>query len=75
LPYHLLLGEPHIVSAGSIGEGKHGDSRPSYVILGLKGELEAEFRFIDNDFEAAAAAGESVGLPHGFAEALRLGKG
>jgi len=75
LPYHLTLGERHIVNDGSIGKPKHGDPRACYAILDLKGELEVEFRFIDYDFEAAAAAVESVGLPCGFAEALRLGKG
>ena len=60
-----------------MGKPKHGNPRASYVILGLKGEreVEVEFRFIDYDFEAAAAAIEPVGLPRGFAEALRLGEG
>jgi hypothetical protein len=53
----------------------HSGGDASYAILALTGELEVEFRFIDYDFETAAAAVESVGLPRGFAEALRLGKG
>ena len=53
----------------------HSGGDASYAILGWKDELEVEFRFIDNDFETAAAAVESVGLPRRFAETLRLGKG
>ena len=53
----------------------HSGRDASYAILGWKDELEVEFRFIDYDSEASAAAVESVGLPRGFAEALRLGKG
>lgn len=75
LPYHRTVGARHIVNDGSIGKPKHGNPKACYAILDLKDELSVEFRFIDYDFEAAAKAVESVGLPREFADVLRLGKG
>ena len=73
LPYHRRIGARHVVNVGSVGKPKHGDPRACYAVLGLNGGFSVEFRYGDYDFEAAAAAVESVGLPGGFASALRTG--
>lgn len=75
LPYHRTLGSRHIVNDGSVGKPKHGNPKACYAILDLRHELGVEFRFVDYDFEAAAKAAESVGLPREFADALRTGTG
>ena len=75
LPYHKVIGARHIVNDGSVGKPKHGNSLACYAILEINSTLHVGFRYVDYDFEAAAAAVESVGLPREFAEALRTGKG
>jgi putative phosphoesterase len=75
LPYHRTVGARHIVNDGSVGKPKHGNPKACYALLDLKENLGVEFRFVEYDFEAAAMAVESVGLPREFADALRVGTG
>ena len=75
LPYHKVIGARHLVNDGSVGKPKHGNPLACYAILEINSTLHVEFRYVDYDFESAAAAVESVGLPREFAEALRTGTG
>lgn len=81
LPYHKILPSGRqIINAGSVGKPKDGDPRAGYVVLRVDGrDLSAEFIRVPYEVERAAAAIEATpmigGMPHPYAEMLRMGKG
>ncbi|MCU0499323.1 MAG: metallophosphoesterase family protein [Anaerolineae bacterium] len=81
LPYHKVLSSGRqIINAGSVGKPKDGDPRAGYVILRADGrDLKVEFVRVPYDIERIAQAIEATpaigGMPHPYAEMLRVGKG
>ena len=78
LQYHRVLASGRqVINAGSVGKPKDGDPRAGYVVLSLAedGRLQASFKRVDYDVEAAAQAIEAVEMPDEFATMLRIGSG
>jgi len=73
LPYHRRIGPVDLVNVGSVGKPKDLDSRAIYALVFLGDGVEAEFRRVTYDVEAAAAAIEATDLPQVFAARLRRG--
>lgn len=73
-PWHRVVEGVDFVNTGSVGRPKDGDSRASYVLLGVGGgEPRAEVIRVQYDVERAAAAIRETDLPHDFAEYLLTG--
>jgi putative phosphoesterase len=72
-PYQRRVGKTLFVNAGSVGKPHDGDRRACYAILETARETRVEFRRVDYDVAAAAAAVRRVGLPAAFAEILERG--
>lgn len=74
-PFHAVLGQGHIINAGSVGKPKHGNPKATYVVVTFNGKVNVETRMVNYDFEAVAKAIESSNLPNEFAELIRKGIG
>lgn len=74
LPYHRVMGNRHVLNCGSAGKPKHGDPDVVYAMVEINGGVKVEFIKVPYDFEAAARAVESAGLPGEFAAILRTGR-
>jgi putative phosphoesterase len=72
-PYQKRVGKTLFVNAGSVGKPHDGDRRACYALLELGREKRAEFRRVDYDVAAAAAAVRRAGLPAEFAGILERG--
>ena len=70
IPYEKHVADTHFVNIGSVGRPKDGDPRAGYVIL--EGD-KVEFRRVDYDVGAAAAAIRSTDLPDYYADELETG--
>ncbi|MCG8402634.1 MAG: metallophosphatase family protein [Firmicutes bacterium] len=75
LPYHRILGERHVINCGSAGKPKHGDPDAVYALVEINRGVKATFIKVSYDYEAAARAVKSAGLPEEFAVILRTGRG
>lgn len=74
--FYKVLGEKHLVNAGSVGKPKHGDPNAVYAILVVEGDdLKVDFVKVPYDVEYVAQAIEKSGLPNEFAQLLREGRG
>lgn len=74
-PYSKKFGEKSVINAGSVGKPKFGRPNASYVIIDIKENCaNVEIIEVQYDYEKAATAVESAGLPKRFAEILRNGK-
>ncbi len=72
--YHRVIGGRHIINAGSVGRPGHGDPRAVYALLDVAEEsVNVQFIKVPYDYEAAARAVESAGLPAAFAATIRTG--
>lgn len=74
LPYYRVLGNKHVINAGSVGKPKHGDPSAVYALLDIDSRVNVEFIKVPYNYEEAARAIESAGLPKEFARAVRTGK-
>jgi putative phosphoesterase len=75
LPYTKEVAGALLVNDGSVGKPKDGDVRAGYVLFHLDGDLRVEFRRVEYDVAAAAAAVRASGLPAHFAELLETARG
>ena len=73
LPYRKDVGGVLFVNAGSVGKPKDGDPRACWVLLDIGATTVVEFRRVDYDVAAAAAAVRASGLPAKFARDLERG--
>jgi len=71
LPYQRRVGDLELINVGSAGKPKDGDPRAAYALIAIGQVVQATFRRVAYDFEAAARAIEGTELPPEFAEALR----
>lgn len=75
IPYHKRLGDgKHVINAGSVGKPKHGDPQAVYALIEISKTVQVDFRKVPYDFESAARAVETSGLPEDFAANLRTGR-
>lgn len=72
-PYHLVIGEKHLINCGSVGKPKHGDPNAVYLLVDFGKGIEVEVRKVPYDYEAVAKAIEVSDLPDEFAEIIRSG--
>lgn len=72
-PYQKRVGKTLFINAGSVGKPHDGDRRACYALLERGRESRAEFRRVDYDVAAAAAAVRRAGLPAEFARILERG--
>jgi hypothetical protein len=77
LPWHRALpGGRHVVNVGAIGRPAH-DGRTGVWYAGIEwdaaGAVSVEFRCVDYDHAACAAAMEAAGLPPEFTATIRTG--
>lgn len=75
IPYHAVLGDKHIINAGSVGKPKHGDSRATYVIVNIDEKVSVQIKMVEYNFDDTARAIEESSLPSEFAELIRRGIG
>lgn len=81
LPYHKVLPSGRqIINAGSVGKPKDHDPRAGYIVLTVNGrDLSVEFIRVPYEVERAARAIEATpeigGMPHPYAQMLRVGAG
>lgn len=74
IAWHREVNGVHYVNTGSVGRPKDGDRRAGFVILGINAEsVSVEFKRVEYDVDAAAAAILDSDLPSGFADFLRKG--
>ena len=82
-PYKKLVEETYFINVGTGGKPTDGDTRVGYAVVAfeprggerqVKDAIEVEFRRVEYDVEAAAAAIESCGLPAEFPVELRQGR-
>jgi predicted phosphodiesterase len=74
LPYHRVVEGIHFVNTGSVGRPKDGDWRAGYVMLDVASDgVSVDFRRVEYDVAAAAAAIRASTLPPFFAEYLETG--
>lgn len=75
IPYHKdLKNGKHVVNAGSVGKPKHGDPQAVYTVLDIDETVDVKFYKVQYDFESAARAIISAGLPEEFAAEIRSGR-
>lgn len=73
-PYRKDLDGRVFINAGSVGKPKDGDSRACLTLIEIEpNEVRVEFRRVEYDVEATAAAIVEMGLPEYYAERLRHG--
>jgi putative phosphoesterase len=75
LPYTKEVAGVLLVNDGSVGKPKDGDVRAGYVLIEADGDVRVEFRRVEYDVAAAAAAVRESGLPAHFAELLETARG
>ena len=75
LPYSKEVGGVLFVNDGSVGKPKDGDVRACYALLEVGSRTAVEFRRVQYDVAAAAAAVRASGLPAHFAELLESASG
>ncbi len=75
IPYHRIVGEVHMINAGSVGKPKDGDPRACFALLDISGDLRVHSKRVDYDVEKVAGEIYKEGLPKVFAEALLSGGG
>ena len=75
LPYSKEVAGVLLVNDGSVGKPKDGDVRACYVVLDVDGGVKVEFRRVEYDVAAAAAAVRESGLPDHFAGLLETARG
>ena len=75
LPYAKEVAGVLLVNDGSAGKPKDGDPRAAYALLEVGAEVEATFRRVPYDVEAAAAAVRAGGLPEHYADVLVTARG
>lgn len=75
LPYVKRVAGVLMVNDGSAGKPKDGDVRAGYAILDVGDDVRVEFRRVEYDVAAAAAAVRAGGLPAHFADLLETARG
>ena len=74
IPYHKIIGDKHVVNAGSVGRPRNKNQQASYVIVDLNGGFKVKPRFVGYDFESFAKEIENSKMPkNNFAEVIRTG--
>jgi putative phosphoesterase len=73
LPYQKKISGTLFVNAGSVGKPKGGDPRAAYAILSLSAKSVIEFKRVEYDVAAAAAAIRGSDMPDIFAKLLETG--
>lgn len=74
IPYHKNFGNgKHVINAGSVGKPKHGDPQAVYAVINIDEIVDVKFYKVQYDFESAARAIISAGLPEEFAAEIRAG--
>jgi putative phosphoesterase len=71
LPYHRVVGDIHIVNAGSVGRPKDGDTRACYAVIDTGDPFRVEFRRVKYNLARVAQMMEQGGLPNWLVEYLR----
>lgn len=74
-PFHKIIGNKHVINAGSVGKPKHGDPKAAYVIVEFNNEVKVEIMMVQYDYQKLATAIEESGLPDEFANMIRNGVG
>jgi putative phosphoesterase len=75
IPYHKNFGNgKHVVNAGSVGKPKHGDPQAVYTVIDIAEVVDVKFYKVQYDFESAARAIISAGLPEEFAAEILTGR-
>ena len=75
IPYHKNFeNDKHVINAGSVGKPKHGDPQAVYTVIDIDEVIDVKFYKVQYDFESAARAIISAGLPEEFAAEIRTGR-
>ena len=75
LPYTKEVAGVLLMNDGSVGKPKDGDVRAGYALIDVDGDVKVQFRRVEYDVAAAAAAVRESGLPDHFAALLETGRG
>lgn len=74
IAWHREVSGVHYVNTGSVGRPKDGDPRAGFVLLDITADsVSVDFKRVEYDVEAAAAAILDSDLPNEFADFLRTG--